>query len=42
MQHQISQNKYRISFNKRRASNKHRPLIRDAPLDIHIETSVSL
>ena len=33
---------YRISSNKRRASNKCRPLISAAPLGIHIETSASL
>ena len=31
--------KYRISSNKRRASNKRRPLTSFAPLDIHIEIS---
>ena len=33
---------YRISSNKRRASDKRHPLIRAAPLDIHIEINVSL
>ena len=33
---------YRISSNKRRASNKCRPLISAAPLGIHIEISASL
>ena len=39
---QITQNDYRISSNKRRASNKRRPLISAAPLGIHIEISASL
>ena len=33
---------YRISFNKRRASNKRRPLISAAVLGVHIEISASL
>ena len=33
---------YRISSNKRRASNKRRPLISAAPLGIHIEISAFL
>ena len=33
---------YRISSNKRWVSNKHRPLISAAHLDIHIEISASL
>ena len=33
---------YRISSNKHRVSNKHRPLISAAPLSIHIEISASL
>ena len=33
---------YCISSNKRRASNKCRPLISAAPLGIHIEISASL
>ena len=32
---------YRISYKKRRASNKRRPLIGAAPLGIHIEISAS-
>ena len=32
---------YRISSNKRRTSNQHRPLISAAPLGIHIEISAS-
>ena len=35
----FKRNKYRISSNKRRASNKCRPLISAAPLGIHIEIS---
>ena len=34
-------NKYRISSNKRRASNKRRSLISTMPLGIHIEISAS-
>ena len=34
--------RYRISSNKRRASNKRRPPINVGPLGIHIEISVSL
>ena len=33
---------YRISSNKRRASNKHQPLISAALLGIHIEINASL
>ena len=38
----IKKLRYRISSNKRRASNKRRPLINVTPLGIHIEISVSL
>ena len=38
----IRYSEYRISSNKRRASNKFRPLISTAPLGIHIEISASL
>ena len=42
MKHDHTQSKYRISSNKRRVSNKRRPLISVAPLGIHIEISTSL
>ena len=38
----LSLGRYRISSNKRRASNNHRPLISAAPLGIYIEISASL